>query len=164
MLQEPDMRTHGTTLLLAFAALTAVACDGENRFRTGEANITGPSGQPVYEAVALAFDDNIGPTVDLLDEGAIFELQLDDTDMIFESRFRFGDIDFTTTGTFGVDEGVFTFSDDPFLDDTGITASSFDFEDAGDTLLLEGATVVLDANNDGFQEVGTLYLLLRLRE
>ncbi len=158
------MRTYGTTLILAFAALTAAACDGENRFRTGEANITGPSDAPVYEAVALAFDDNIGPRMDLLDEGAIFELQLDETDMIFDSRFRFGDTDFSTTGTFGVDEGVFTFSDDPFLDDTDITARSFDFEDGGDVLALEGATVVLDADHDGFQEVGTLYILLKRRE
>ncbi len=158
------MRTHAATLVLAFAALTAFACDDDNRFATGEANITGPSTQPVYQAVALAFDDGVGPSVDLLDEGAVFELQLDERQMLFESRFRFGDTDFTATGTFGVDEGVLTFGDDPFLDDTGTTARSFDFDDNSDILALEGATVVLDADNDGFQEVGTLYVRLALRE
>lgn len=142
--------------LMTAAALALTACEGENLFRTGEADLTGPDPSLVYEAIRLEFDTNTLTEVDLVDEGGSFRLALDESALLFESRFRFGTVDFATTGSFESDEGILTFSDDPFLDDTIVTRRSYTFEDHGDLLLLEGVDVVLDVDDDGFDEVGTM--------
>lgn len=151
------MRRIRMFVLLAAAVSGAAACEGENLFRSGEADVTGPGDAGlVYEAVNLHFDAGAPTPVDLIEEGGSFQLILDESALLFESRFRFGSIDHSTSGSFGSDEGILTFSDDPFLDDNVITARAYEFQDAGDILVLRDVTAVLDSDNDGFEEVGSL--------
>lgn len=157
------MRRISSFALLA-TLTAALACEGENLFRTGEADLTGPDPNLVYEAVRLEFDADAVGAVDLVDEGGSFELALDEAALLFESRFRFGTIDYATTGSFEADEGVLTFSDDPFLDDDVITTRAYTFEDHGSLLLLEEVNVVLDVDDDGFDEVGSMDVWLELTD
>lgn len=151
------MRRIRMFVLLAAAVSGAAACEGENLFRTGEADVTGPGEAGlVYEAVRLHFDVGATAPVDLIEDGGSFELILDESALLFESRFRFGPIDHSTSGSFGSDEGILTFSDDPFLDDTVVTARAYEFQTSGDILVLKDVTAILDVDNDGFEEVGSL--------
>lgn len=159
------MRRIRMFVLLAAAVSGAAACEGENLFRSGEADVTGPDDAGlVYEAVNLHFDAGAPTPVDLVEEGGSFELILDESALLFESRFRFGPIDHSTSGSFGSDEGILTFSDDPFLDDTVITARAYEFQDAGDILVLKDVTAILDVDNDGFEEVGSLDVWMERRD
>lgn len=147
--------------LTASIAVAAAACEGENRFRSGEV-VTGPVTVPVYDAVAMEFDDGLGPVIDLMQEGATFDIELDEDRLLFESNLRFGST-ITTTGTYEIQGDVLTLSDDPFLDDTTISARNLTIRQVGDTLILDAGSVALDVDDDGFNEVGELTIYLERR-
>lgn len=147
--------------LIAGVALAATACDGENRFRSGEV-VTNPVTVPVYDAVAMEFDDGLGTVTDLVQEGATFDIELDEDRLLFEANLRFGST-LTTTGTYEINGNVLTLSDDPFLDDTTISARNFTIREVGDTLIMEAGSVALDVDDDGFNEVGELTIYLERR-
>lgn len=155
------MRHSSIIALTAGITVAIAACDGENLFRTGEA-ITDPTTVPVYDAVAMEFDDGVGNVIDLMDRGAAFDIELDEDDLLFESNLRFGST-LTISGTYEISGTVLTLSDDPFLDDTTISARNLTIREIGDTLILEAGTVALDVDSDGFNEVGELTIYLERR-
>lgn len=153
---------HATIIALtAGIAVAAAACEGENLFRSGEA-VTDPTTVPVYDAVAIEFDDGVGTPIDLTRRGATFDIELDEARLLFESNLRFGST-LTTTGTYEIDGNVLTLSDDPFLDDTTISTRKLTMRRVGNTLILEAGSVALDVDGDGFNEVGELTLFLERR-
>lgn len=147
--------------LTAGIALAAAACEGENRFRSGEA-VTEPVTAPVYDAVAMEFDDGRGTVIDLTQRGAAFDIELDATQFRFESNLRFGST-ITISGTYEIAGDTLTLSDDPFLDDTTISSRDLTIREIGDTLILEAGSVALDVDGDGFNEVGELTIYLERR-
>lgn len=155
------MRYTSILALAAGIALTATACDDENRFQSGEA-ITAPGTVPVYDAVAMEFDDGVSEVVDLLDLGASFDIELDEERFLFESNLRFGPT-LTTSGTYEIEGDVLTLSDDPFLDDTTVSTRSFTVHKIGDTLILNAGSVALDVDGNGFNEIGELTIYLEQR-
>lgn len=155
------MRHASIIALTAGIVVAAAACEGENLFRSGEA-VTGPVTVPIYDAVAMEFDDGVGNVIDLTRQGATFDIELDEERLLFESNLRFGST-LNTTGTYEIDGDVLTLSDDPFLDDTTISARNFTMREIGSTLILEAGSVALDVDDDGFNEVGELTLYLERR-
>lgn len=155
------MRHASIIVLTAGIAVAAAACEGENLFRSGEA-VTDPTTVPVYDAVAMEFDDGVGTVIDLTQQGATFDIELDEARLLFESNLRFGST-LTTTGTYEIDGNVLILSDDPFLDDTTISTRNFTMRQVGNTLILEAGSVALDVDGDGFNEVGELTLFLERR-
>lgn len=155
------MRHTSIIALTASIALVATACDGENRFRSGEV-VTEPVTVPVYDAIAMEFDDGVGDVIDLMDQGATFNIELDEERLLFEATLRFGST-LTTSGTYEVAGDVLTLSDDPFLDDSTVSSRDLTLREVGDTLILEAGSVALDADGDGFEEVGELTIYLERR-
>lgn len=162
------MRIHNI-LALTIAALGVLGlsgCDGENHFRDSGPAVTGPGVDTgiIYDAVRLTFEDGDGEILDLIDDGAIFELSLDEEEGTFESTFRYRATDVDITGTYDIDGAALTLSDDPFLDDQRVTELELGYEEVGDVLLLESPELVLDLDNDGLDEVGTLDFRLEPRD
>lgn len=155
------MRSRPILALIA-VAVTIAACEGENLFKKGGAGVIGgdPEPNPVYEATRFEFENEAGEMVDLIAEGARFELILNEDDGTFESRFRYRAIDFNVTGTFEIELGSFTFSDDPFSDDGVTTARSFSFLADEGLLFFRDPAAVFDIDNDGIDEVGSLDIRL----
>lgn len=155
------MRTLPALALLA-AAVSIAACEGENLFKKGGAGVIGgdPEPVPVYEATRFEFENQAGEIVDLIDEGALFELTLDEDDGTFDSSFRYRAIDFDVTGTFDIELGTFTFSDDPFSADEIVTPRSFAFFADEGILIFREPEAVFDIDNDGTAEVGSLEIRL----
>lgn len=148
-------------LTLAAALGSIAACEGENLFRTaGVSLIDAPMR---FEAVELVFEDAFGDRVDLVDQGALFVLLLEDDDDTFETRFRFGAIDVTAAGSFRFDGGELVLSDDPFEDDDIELERSFRFLWVGDDLVLEDPGAVFDMDGDGIEEVAALRVDLQRR-
>lgn len=144
-----------TEIVLASVGLTALAgCSGDNLFRNSDITLVDrPAG---FEAVRFEFEPDDGDPVDLIAEGARFQLTLDPEDRTFESDFLHQDIDVRVEGTFDLDDGAIIFSDDPFTEDDSIIERRFDFEDAGDVIFLGDPSTVWDVDNDGVEEVVSL--------
>ena len=163
------MRVHNILALGTLAALGVLGlsgCEGANLFRDSGSTVTGPGvdASIVYDAVRITFEDETGETLELFDDGATFELSLDEEEGTFESTFRYGATDADVAGSYDIDGTVLTFSDDPFLDDQRVTELELAYEAVGDVLLLESPELVLDLDNDGFEEVGSLDFRLEPRD
>ena len=148
------------TLAIIAAAMTLAGCEGENLF--ANAGVTLTSQPEIFEAEAFVVEDETGLVVDLIDEGALFELVLDDEEGTFESSFQHEDIDFEVAGTFEIEDRVIAFSDDPFAGDDITTRRVFEFEDADDVILLRDPDTVWDIDNDGVEEAVSLDIRLEL--
>lgn len=149
------------TLLVLAATLGTAACDGENLFRTAGPTLI--SRTLTFDAVVFQVEDPVGDTVNLVDQGAQFELVLDDDTGTFESRFQHRAITIDMSGTYEVDGGTIVFSDDPFVEDGIVTQRAFTFQDADDVLFLGDPETVWDIDNDGVLEVVSLDIRLERR-
>ena len=118
---------------------------------------------PQYEAVVLTFENERGERIDLIEEGASFELTLDEEASTFESDFAFGSTVISRSGSVVIEGDRMIFGDDPFEDDDLELEREFVFEEVGDLIILEDPTSAFDVDGDGFSEVASMEVQLALQ-
>ncbi|MFW5951261.1 MAG: hypothetical protein ACOCVZ_04020 [Gemmatimonadota bacterium] len=149
---------RGMTLLVLAASAATAGCRGENRFANSDPTLVNTP--HAFEAVRFEVVNQAGESVDLITQGALFQLSLDEEAETFESSFRFDALDIDVSGTFEILPGAIVFSDDPFEDDDLIIQREFEFEEVGSVLFLEDPETVWDIDNDGVDEIVSLDIRL----
>jgi hypothetical protein len=150
------MRLGIATVAVTAAVTLLTACE-EGTGGTGLGLVAGPDS---YRAAWMVYESEVGLAIDLVEEGAIFELSLDDGNGTFRSTFQYDAIDVDISGTYDIEGDQIAFSDDPLEADDQVFTRTFAYAMVGDTIVFTNASVAFDVDGDGAKEIASLEIWL----